>query len=188
MTKTTWRNAFPCMVIAMLHPLSRLRQYASLIVAILLLTGCAELLRDPVSPTSARVQPDGFDHVRYYPLGGVLDNPSSEIPLALDRAYVGETADNYEFGPDGVPVYNYLAVSGGGSDGAFGAGLLNGWSKHGGRPKFKIVTGVSTGSFVIAAKLTAISSGPVVSGPSGARDEKMMTTTSVAPWVRPPTP
>lgn len=148
MTKTTWRNAFPCMVIAMLHPLSRLRQYASLIVAILLLTGCAELLRDPVSPTSAPVQPDGFDHVRYYPLGGDLDNPSSEIPLALDRAYVGETADNYEFGPDGVPVYNYLAVSGGGSDGAFGAGLLNGWSKHGGRPKFKIVTGVSTGSLI----------------------------------------
>ncbi|MET1028061.1 MAG: patatin-like phospholipase family protein, partial [Dongiaceae bacterium] len=36
----------------------------------------------------------------------------------------------------------------GGSDGAFGAGLLNGWTKIGGRPKFKIVTGVSTGALI----------------------------------------
>jgi hypothetical protein len=41
---------------------------------------------------------------------------------------------------------NYLALSGGGDDGAFGAGLLVGWTAAGTRPKFKLVTGVSTGS------------------------------------------
>lgn len=41
---------------------------------------------------------------------------------------------------------NYLAVSGGGADGAFGAGLLNGWSAAGDRPEFTIVTGISTGA------------------------------------------
>lgn len=41
---------------------------------------------------------------------------------------------------------NLLALSGGQEDGAFGAGLLVGWSVHGGRPQFKIVTGTSTGA------------------------------------------
>lgn len=41
---------------------------------------------------------------------------------------------------------NLLALSGGQEDGAFGAGLLVGWSERGGRPQFKIVTGTSTGA------------------------------------------
>ena len=43
---------------------------------------------------------------------------------------------------------NYLAISGGGEDGAFGAGLLVGWTKAGNRPDFEIVTGISTGSLI----------------------------------------
>jgi predicted acylesterase/phospholipase RssA len=43
---------------------------------------------------------------------------------------------------------NFLAVSGGGSNGAFGAGLLVGWSEAGTRPKFDIVTGISTGALI----------------------------------------
>jgi len=42
--------------------------------------------------------------------------------------------------------HNYLVVSSGGVDGAFGAGLLVGWSAAGTRPEFQIVTGVSTGA------------------------------------------
>jgi len=42
----------------------------------------------------------------------------------------------------------FLAVSGGGDDGAFGAGLLNGWTQAGNRPDFKLVTGVSTGALI----------------------------------------
>jgi hypothetical protein len=41
---------------------------------------------------------------------------------------------------------HYLAISGGGQDGAFGAGLMNGWSASGKRPEFQVVTGVSTGA------------------------------------------
>jgi Patatin-like phospholipase len=44
------------------------------------------------------------------------------------------------------PVVNYLAISGGGSDGAYGAGLLGGWTATGTRPEFDVVTGVSTGA------------------------------------------
>jgi predicted acylesterase/phospholipase RssA len=44
--------------------------------------------------------------------------------------------------------HNYLAISGGGQNGAFGAGLLNGWTATGTRPEFTIVTGVSTGALI----------------------------------------
>jgi predicted acylesterase/phospholipase RssA len=42
--------------------------------------------------------------------------------------------------------HNYLAISGGGANGAFGAGLFAGWSASGKRPEFTMVTGVSTGA------------------------------------------
>ena len=44
--------------------------------------------------------------------------------------------------------HNYLVVSSGGVDGAFGAGLLVGWTAAGTRPEFQIVTGVSTGATI----------------------------------------
>ena len=43
---------------------------------------------------------------------------------------------------------NILTLSGGGSDGAFGAGLLVGWTEHGDRPQFDFVTGISTGAMM----------------------------------------
>jgi len=45
-----------------------------------------------------------------------------------------------------APMMNLMAISGGGENGAFGAGLLNGWTKQGTRPVFDVVTGVSTGA------------------------------------------
>jgi hypothetical protein len=45
-------------------------------------------------------------------------------------------------------AHNYLALSGGGSNGAFGAGILVGWSAAGTRPEFTMVTGISTGSII----------------------------------------
>jgi len=43
---------------------------------------------------------------------------------------------------------DYLAISGGGANGAFGAGLLVGWTAAGNRPEFRIVTGISTGALI----------------------------------------
>jgi hypothetical protein len=42
----------------------------------------------------------------------------------------------------------WLAISGGGSDGAYGAGVLTGWSESGLRPEFAVVTGVSIGALI----------------------------------------
>ncbi len=43
---------------------------------------------------------------------------------------------------------HYLSISGGGADGAFGAGLLKGWSESGTRLEFMFVTGISTGALI----------------------------------------
>src|SRR3982750_1657527 len=45
-----------------------------------------------------------------------------------------------------MPELDLLGISGGGENGAFGAGLLNGWTERGGRPAFFLVTGISTGA------------------------------------------
>jgi hypothetical protein len=63
--------------------------------------------------------------------------------LRKEREYLARTGHT---GP--LPPVNFLAISGGGDNGAFGAGLLNGWTAAGNRPEFKIVTGVSTGALI----------------------------------------
>ena len=111
---------------------------------VLLLTGCGTLLRDPV-PLEAKNDPSvpGFTDIRFYPLTEV-----EPMRKAIRQAFLTETPDNYETLADGWRRYHYLAISGGGSDGAFGAGILNGWSAKGNRPTFKVVTGVSTGALI----------------------------------------
>jgi hypothetical protein len=43
---------------------------------------------------------------------------------------------------------NLVSLSGGGQNGAFGAGFLKGWSETGRRPQFDVVGGVSTGALL----------------------------------------
>ena len=65
---------------------------------------------------------------------------------ALD-AYAREAKVAAAAGNNGsLGLANFLAISGGGEDGAFGAGLLVGWTESGTRPEFKVVTGISTGA------------------------------------------
>jgi hypothetical protein len=108
------------------------------------LGACSTLSRHPV-PLDVQDDPSiaGYEEIRYIP----LTEPEG-IRNGIREAYLTETPESYETLPDGSRVYSYLAVSGGGSDGAFGAGILNGWSAQGDRPTFKVVTGVSTGALI----------------------------------------
>ncbi|WP_028454727.1 patatin-like phospholipase family protein [Chitinilyticum litopenaei] len=47
-----------------------------------------------------------------------------------------------------MPPAVFLAISGGGDNGAFTAGVLNAWTQTGTRPEFKLVTGISTGALI----------------------------------------
>lgn len=66
----------------------------------------------------------------------------------LVESYRQESRADFPLQPDGSVRYAHLLVSGGGANGAFGAGLLKGWSATGRRPLFKIVTGISTGALI----------------------------------------
>jgi predicted patatin/cPLA2 family phospholipase len=112
------------------------------VVAIGLAVGaCSVPERGPAVPAAdtERALPLGIADARFY----ADDDPSRMMEvgmLALEREKAAL--------PPGarLPPANYLAVSGGGDNGAFGAGLLNGWTATGTRPQFKGVTGVSTGA------------------------------------------
>ena len=82
----------------------------------------------------------GIPNERFFPLSaaGALE---VEFLAALERQRRAEGLP-----ADALPEAQLLAVSGGGEDGAFGAGLLCGWSDYGNRPAFELVTGVSTGA------------------------------------------
>jgi Patatin-like phospholipase len=106
------------------------------------MAGCAALLRNPVPPelTAEATVPD-MPEVRAW-AGRV--SPAMEHDFA--QSFDQESPEDFPRGADGVVRYPHLALSGGGANGAFGAGFLNGWSTTGSRPIFKIVTGVSTGA------------------------------------------
>ncbi len=72
-----------------------------------------------------------------------------ELPADLDQR-LSIVRDQLETAgdEDAHVVHHYLSVSGGGANGAFGAGLLKGWTESGTRPEFWIVTGVSTGALI----------------------------------------
>jgi predicted acylesterase/phospholipase RssA len=72
--------------------------------------------------------------------------PLTQEGLAALRKEQEFLARSGHTGP--LPPVAFLAISGGSDNGAFGAGLLNGWTAAGNRPEFKVVTGISTGALI----------------------------------------
>ena len=101
------------------------------------LTGCLTVPRDAtVLNEAAAASVPEFPNARFN-----ADDPTLAGRLETDmRATAAKTPAT---GP-----YQILALSGGGADGAFGAGVLIGWTKRGDRPQFNVVTGVSTGALI----------------------------------------
>src|SRR5262245_32407729 len=99
--------------------------------------GCATLERLPAVSYAQAKQADILDipDARFY---------VSETKEILDIAVKANQRRNLTRGVSATR--HFLAISGGGDDGAFGAGLLVGWSDRGDRPEFDVVTGVSTGA------------------------------------------
>jgi predicted acylesterase/phospholipase RssA len=89
----------------------------------------------------------GFDYrVRYFPRdAGHLAKFEKDFIESWNLETAYRKSQGFE-GP--LPPAAYLAISGGGDNGAFGAGFLSGWTKTGTRPEFKLVTGVSTGALI----------------------------------------
>lgn len=76
---------------------------------------------------------------------------SEADPLARLRFFAEDGEDKWLAHLQGMQAArapNVLALSGGGEDGAFGAGALVGWTARGTRPDFDLVTGISTGALI----------------------------------------
>jgi hypothetical protein len=86
----------------------------------------------------------GLANVRHW-ADEVPTDPISEIRKRTPHMpTLGNAATHIK----GRPQIETLALSGGGSDGAYGAGVLAGWTERGDRPEFEIVTGVSAGAII----------------------------------------
>lgn len=122
--------------------------WASMVVAAffaVILTGCASIERLPAVPLAMgqEIRPLDIPYARFYYDGdpAALRALAREV-IAKSRAARGEKSDT----SGARHAATFLAISGGGDDGAFGAGLLVGWTAHGDRPEFNVVTGISTGA------------------------------------------
>jgi predicted acylesterase/phospholipase RssA len=106
------------------------------ILVIAVVTGCAPAIkRNPVP--EALVDVAGIKNLEDVRFWGDVAPPNMEAWLKEARWDEMESKSHH-----------YLALSGGGEDGAYGAGFLNGWTAMGTRPEFTYVTGISTGAIL----------------------------------------
>jgi predicted patatin/cPLA2 family phospholipase len=116
---------------------------AYVFLSIVILQACAATqVRNPLpSNLEDEVELSGFPNVRSW-----ADAPSKAMNESAVESIPQEIA---AFGVDNLKKpASYLVLSGGGENGAFGAGVLCGWTAAGNRPNFKLVTGISTGSLI----------------------------------------
>ena len=104
----------------------------AMIVLLYVISGCAMQSRPAFTEKDQRAaEIAGISGVRFWG-DGSADEFGSAGPMPKPPIRSGRVI--------------YLALSGGGSGGAFGAGILTGWTAAGTRPKFDVVSGVSTGA------------------------------------------
>lgn len=84
-------------------------------------------------------------------LAGCVSRPAEDESIRSVTPQEGVDPWDYGVLPRGADeddMHTVLALSSGGADGAFGVGVLVGWTKNGTRPQFDVVTGVSTGALI----------------------------------------
>jgi predicted acylesterase/phospholipase RssA len=111
----------------------------------LIVAGCATPHRLPAVPMTQASQAIPAAGPYRYLVSRETETFAAEARRALEKeqqwlSSQGRTGE--------LPPAYYLAISGGGDNGAYGAGFLNGWTASGTRPEFKVVTGVSTGALI----------------------------------------
>jgi patatin-like phospholipase len=115
-------------------------------LAMSLVAGCAAGERVPATPAALadEVTVLGIPNARFWPdQGGAMVQEAEQAFKRQHDAAGGSANADLRRSPA-----SFLAISGGGDDGPFAAGLLCGWSDAGTIPSFNLVTGVSTGAMI----------------------------------------
>ena len=126
------------------------RYFGAVILIVVLLSGCVSApprMQAVPSGREADATVAGFPYgIRYYPRDAQrVEEFQRDWLASIERE---RDLTRAQLGTEKLGPAVFLAISGGGDDGAFGAGILNGWTKSGKRPEFKLVTGVSTGALI----------------------------------------
>ena len=124
---------------------------------LLMVTACAQLGRVSAVPAADtdRASVAGIPGARF------LATDTAALAAFGRRLHERETKYFSSLGQP-IPPESLLAISGGGDNGAFGAGVLVGWSESRTRPTFKIVTGISTGALIAPLAFVGPERDPVV--------------------------
>lgn len=126
----------------MIRPFCRLARFTTIAAAGMALTGCG-LTRSTPDPQTLEKK-----RLEYQV---VVNQSWNEVSRDVVTRMMNEQ-QAFEEGRAGPAVTDILILSGGGDFGAFGAGVLEGWGQvkdpEFARPKFDIVTGVSTGALI----------------------------------------
>ena len=111
-------------------PTRILQKAAGIFLVCSAIAACATPRAQFTAAQQENAQLPGFPHVRVFAdsQGAKLGTGSVKLESQKDFAF--------------------LALSGGGADGAYGAGILNGWSASQQRPEFTVVSGASTGALM----------------------------------------
>lgn len=109
---------------------SRLKGLVTAAGMVLLLAGCTTTSRTPYS-----LAEDGQASIPGIPAARFWADDSKELVANVGRVATGSQV-------------KFLALSGGGASGAYGAGFLACWSKTGQRPAFSVVSGASVGALI----------------------------------------
>jgi predicted acylesterase/phospholipase RssA len=122
-------------------------RFATLLATSILLQACRDLPRLQAVPpdlTERAIVP-GIPNSRFW-----LDRDLDPFIQSVIQDFKREEDALARSGrsSDALPPVYILAISGGSDGGAFGAGVLSGWSVHGDRPEFRVVTGISAGGLI----------------------------------------
>jgi hypothetical protein len=109
------------------------------------LAGCAGITRLPAPPSQQVTAIDvlGVPDSRFW-----ADGDPAPIIAYYERVLRRRIAAAASGRGGRMAPAHFLALSGGADNGAFGAGVLNGWTETGQRPEFDLVTGVSAGALI----------------------------------------
>lgn len=128
----------------------------------LALTACATVERGSAVPQALqdRTQVLGIPNARFL--------PDTQAAALFEEFAAASRRETQHLGlppdtdPRRLPPAHLLALSGGSDHGAFGAGVLVGWTELGTRPEFKLVTGISTGALSAPLAFIGPSKDPVL--------------------------
>ncbi|NQZ53989.1 MAG: patatin-like phospholipase family protein [Piscirickettsiaceae bacterium] len=118
-----------------------LMKFVAIFVSLLILSACSNTPERHILPIDLTQQAEipGVPGARFW---------ADEWPKFSIERFEQYSEEEFQQHFSGIyeQPHNYLAISGGGANGAFGAGLFAGWAALGTRPEFTMVTGVSTGA------------------------------------------